>query len=122
MNLAEKLKTVFGRVENIVGKGENVGYQHFLLFPQYFQKRSKASKVGIVWERVEKVDQIVKKDKNDLGNSLYLVLHNYEPVFSSMFRFLAHKSTSMSVVIQNLSNYHDDAVPLYLAFYGYNII
>ena len=25
-------------VENIVGKGENAGYQHFLLFPQYFQK------------------------------------------------------------------------------------
>ena len=24
-------------VENIVGKGENAGYQHFLLFPQYFE-------------------------------------------------------------------------------------
>ena len=23
-------------VENIVGKGENAGYQHFLLFPQCF--------------------------------------------------------------------------------------
>ena len=30
----------FGRVENIVGKGENAGYQHFLLFPQCFQKHS----------------------------------------------------------------------------------
>ena len=29
---------VFDRVDNIVGKGENAGYQHFLLFPQYFQK------------------------------------------------------------------------------------
>ena len=29
--------SVFIRVENIVGKGENTGYQHFLLFPQYFQ-------------------------------------------------------------------------------------
>ena len=28
------------RVENIVGKGENVGYQHFLLFPQHFQEAS----------------------------------------------------------------------------------
>ena len=27
-------------VENIVGKGENAGYQHFLLFPQCFQKAS----------------------------------------------------------------------------------
>ena len=25
------------RVENIIGKGENAGYQHFLLFPQSFQ-------------------------------------------------------------------------------------
>ena len=25
------------RVENIVGKGENAGYQHFLIFPQCFQ-------------------------------------------------------------------------------------
>ena len=29
---------VFDRVENIVGKGENAGYQHFLLFPQCFQR------------------------------------------------------------------------------------
>ena len=27
---------MFDREENIVGKGENVGYQHFLLFPQCF--------------------------------------------------------------------------------------
>ena len=36
-NVAEKLTFVFGRVENIVGKGENAGHQHFLLFPQCFQ-------------------------------------------------------------------------------------
>ena len=30
--------SVFDRVENIVEKGENAGYQHFLLFPQCFQK------------------------------------------------------------------------------------
>ena len=29
---------VLDRVENIVGKGENAGYKHFLLFPQCFQK------------------------------------------------------------------------------------
>ena len=34
----EKLKVVHGPVENIVGKGENAGYQHFLLYPQCFQK------------------------------------------------------------------------------------
>ena len=40
INVAEKLKFVLQRVENIVGKGENAGYQHFLLSPQYFQKPS----------------------------------------------------------------------------------
>ena len=36
----QKLKFDMGRVENIVGKGENAGYQHFLLFLQCFQKAS----------------------------------------------------------------------------------
>ena len=36
----EKLELVLGRVGNIVVKGENAGYQHFLLFPQWFQKPS----------------------------------------------------------------------------------
>ena len=36
-SVAEKLKLVVRRVENILGKGENAGYQHFLLFPQCFQ-------------------------------------------------------------------------------------
>ena len=31
-------KFILDWVENIVGKGENTGYQHFLLFPQCFQK------------------------------------------------------------------------------------
>ena len=42
--------SVFDRVENIVEKGENAGYQHFLLFLQCFQKAffSRSLKVGIV--------------------------------------------------------------------------
>ena len=32
INEAEKLKFALGRVENIVGKGENAGYQYFLFF------------------------------------------------------------------------------------------
>ena len=51
INMTVKLKFVLGRVEHIVGKGENAGYQHFLLFPQLFQKASYPGslKVGIVW-------------------------------------------------------------------------
>ena len=37
-NISEKLKIVFGRVENIVGKGENA--IKTLLFPQCFRKVS----------------------------------------------------------------------------------
>ena len=42
---------VFERAENMVGKGENAGYQHFLLLPQYFQKPSHSGslEVRIVW-------------------------------------------------------------------------
>ena len=40
MNEAEILKYVLQKVENIVGKGENAGYKHFLLFPLCFQKAS----------------------------------------------------------------------------------
>ena len=41
---------IFDRVENIVEKGENAGYQHFLLFPQYFQEPSfTGSLKGSVW-------------------------------------------------------------------------
>ena len=40
INVTQTMKFVFGRVENIVGKGENAGNQHFLLFPQCFQKGS----------------------------------------------------------------------------------
>ena len=42
---------VFDRVAKIVGKGENAGDQHFLLFPQCFQRTfyPGSLKVGIVW-------------------------------------------------------------------------
>ena len=36
LNVIKQLKFVLGRVENILVKGENAGYQHFLLFPQCF--------------------------------------------------------------------------------------
>ena len=50
INLAKMMIYVFDRIENIVGKGENAGYQHFLLF-LCFQKAyfSGSVKVGIVW-------------------------------------------------------------------------
>ena len=35
-NIAEMMISVSDRIENVMGKGENAGYQHFLLFPQCF--------------------------------------------------------------------------------------
>ena len=54
LNVAKKVISLHDRVENIVGKGENAGYQHFLLFLQCFQKASfpEASKGVIEWEWV----------------------------------------------------------------------
>ena len=43
--MTEKLKFVLGSVENIVGKGENAGNQHFLHFQQCFQKVSISPRV-----------------------------------------------------------------------------
>ena len=45
LNVA-KIIAVLKSVENIVRKGENAGYQHFLLFPQFYRK---APFSGIVW-------------------------------------------------------------------------
>ena len=42
------------RVENVVGKGENTGYQHFLLFTLFSKAFFSGSfKVIIVWLRVK---------------------------------------------------------------------
>ena len=50
--ISVKVEYIFhDMVENIVGKGENAGYQHFLLCPQCFLKFW--LKVGIAWLRVK---------------------------------------------------------------------
>ena len=46
-SLTEKLKFVLDRVENIVGKEENAGYQDFLYFPQCFQKLSFSGSIKV---------------------------------------------------------------------------
>ena len=50
IKVTKGLKFVLRREENIVGKGEYAGYQHFLLFPQCFYKDSftEVLKDGIV--------------------------------------------------------------------------
>ena len=40
LKVAKMMIVLFNRAEYTVGKGENAGYQHFLLFPQCFPKPS----------------------------------------------------------------------------------
>ena len=47
-SVAKTMISVFDGVENIAGKGGNAGYQHFLLFPQYF----KSSASGLLRLRI----------------------------------------------------------------------
>ena len=51
LNVAKMVISVFDRTENTLGKEENAGYQHFLLFLQRFQKASfsRSFKVGTIW-------------------------------------------------------------------------
>ena len=51
LNAVQMMICVTDWVENIVGKGENAGYQHFLLFPHSFWKASfqGSLKVWILW-------------------------------------------------------------------------
>ena len=51
-NVTKNFKFVLIKVENIVGKGENAGYQHFLIIPQCFANSSSTGllKVVIVWK------------------------------------------------------------------------
>ena len=37
-NVAQTIKCIFGRGENNLGKGENAGYQHFLLFMPHIER------------------------------------------------------------------------------------
>ena len=50
INVNEQLKFGLRKVENIEVKGENAGYQNFLLFSQCFQKASfsRLLKVSVV--------------------------------------------------------------------------
>ena len=47
MKMTKKLRFLLGKEEKFVGKGKNVGYQHFLLLPQCFQKASLSSSLTI---------------------------------------------------------------------------
>ena len=83
LNATQNVGVVLHRIENIVGKEENAGYQHFLLFPQCFQTAfsSGVSKVVIVWQRFKK-KVVVGFLKNQV--QLLCVQENHSGTYAGM--------------------------------------
>ena len=61
INVTYKMNLVMGRLENSVGKGENAGHQHYLLFPHCFQRASVSVslKVRIMWKELNPAFNII---------------------------------------------------------------
>ena len=55
MKVTQNLEFVFEVVKNIMGKGENGGYQLFLFFPFYFQKTPFSGVAPSGWLSSERV-------------------------------------------------------------------
>ena len=62
INVAEMMISFPDRVENIVGKGGNAGYQHFSPFPTMFSK-ALFFRVVKSWDCVVKGKELKKKKK-----------------------------------------------------------
>ena len=72
-DVTTRMISVFIRQETVVGKGDNAGYQHFLLFPQCFHNAypSGLLKVRILWYRVKNLPE---------GPSFFFVLGKFNPL------------------------------------------
>ena len=80
--------SIFDRIVNIAVKGENVGYQHFVLFPQSFKKysSSRSLKIEMFWDvrltfhhtmkTVDAPENILGKAEN-ADNQHFLILSKY---------------------------------------------
>ena len=74
-HVAQTMTFIFHMVENIVGKGENASYQHFLLFPQCFPKTSTTGslKVLTMWYRLKKITSYLSKKKDDQNKNMITI-------------------------------------------------
>ena len=88
LNAAKMMIFPLDGVENIVGKGENAVNQHFLLFPQCFQKASsiRSLKVGIVWCRVKNYG-LPHIEKSLVAAQMRNTVNHFPTFFQSCFDF-----------------------------------
>ena len=84
LNNAKTRISVFERVENTVGKGENAGYQHFLLYPQCFPKPSSLWSLKDRISVFERVENTVGKGEN-AGYQHFLLYPQCFPKPSSLW-------------------------------------
>ena len=100
--MVEKKKMANLWVEDIVGKSENAGYQHFLLFPPFFSKgfflrsfNSLPHNPDFQQHPIRRTFEIVRKGENG-GNQYFLLFpqsflcvhelfFNFEPAFILSF-------------------------------------
>ena len=103
MNVTQKLKFVWERVENTVRKGENAGYEHFLLFSHCFQK-SFFSRVMETWNSVVNFSTVTKQTldltspwekafENIVGNEKKMLFTSIFLVFENVFFILTGKKS-----------------------------
>ena len=70
-----KNRSFFGKVENIVGKAENAGYQHFLLFPPCLQKSGLCGKELMLYQTPPNFDDLeIIAGKEENADNLHFVL------------------------------------------------
>ena len=67
ISVNQKFESYFERVENLVRKVENAGYQHFLIFPKCSQKFSfsRSLKVGNLFLTLYSIDTHFKASTTD---------------------------------------------------------
>ena len=70
INVTYKQKFFLGWKENIVGKGENVGYHHFILSSQCFQKASISGLIKVRVVMISNLDFCLGREP--LGNNFFL--------------------------------------------------
>ena len=63
IRMVKVIEFMLDRVEKVVAKGENTGYQHFLHFPQCFQTLTELLKFGIAWKKKTWSDSFRREDK-----------------------------------------------------------
>ena len=74
------MEFVFDSIEDIVGKGENAGYQYFLLFLQCFQKAYSSASLKLEIKHVvnglsENSAMLIMIKKKELGSTIIIILY-----------------------------------------------